>query len=179
MSGWKSVYQSLEAKYEDVMQSVETCACRAELSDRSQFLTIDRPALTNKTKLFAHLQWKSLVHFLEIADAAEIRAFVYDPSMLPLSQLNWAALPVVLNTTLQLQIAYQKFQAELPRSLKNPKRYTNVEINERWHADLFGRPATNGVCCEGDDADCRAMRPCEYLVRGFGVCLAACRAVVV
>ena len=179
MNGWKRVYRSLQSKYADVMQSVETCACGEELSDRSQFLTLDRPAITNKTKLFAHLQWKSLVHFLEIADVSEIRAFVYDPSLLPLAHLNWAALPVVLNTTLQLQVANQKFQAELPRSLKNPKRYTNVEMDERWHADLFWRSATNGVRCEGDDADCRTMRPCEYFVRGCSVCLAACRVVVV
>ena len=128
MGGWKSVYQSLEKNYEEIMESVEKWEQSGGVSDRDQFLSIDRPNITNKTKLVSHLQWKALVHFLEIADPSTIQSFVYDSSLLPLSHLNWAALPIVLNTTLQLQVAYDKFQKELPRSLKHPKQFTNVEI---------------------------------------------------
>lgn len=74
------------------------------------------------------MEWKAFIQLLEIADAAEIRSFVYDPSLLCLSHLNWAALPIVLNTTLQFQVAYEQFQKELPRSVKDPKRYTRVGI---------------------------------------------------
>lgn len=89
-------------------------------------MSLDRPSFSSGGKLLSHLQWKTLLRLLEVADVAEIRAFVYDPSLQPMTDLNASALTIVLNTTLQLQIALRSYQQALPLALKKPHDFTRV-----------------------------------------------------
>ena len=74
------------------------------MARRDRFVSLDRPAFSSGGKLLSHLQWKTLLRLLAIAEVSEIRSFVYDPSLQPMTDLNGSALTIVLNTTLQLQI---------------------------------------------------------------------------
>ena len=114
--GWKEVYRRVESQYQEVFDTVA----------KDRFMSLDRPSFSSGGKLLSHLQWKTLLRLLEVADVAEIRAFVYDPSLQPMTDLNASALTIVLNTTLQLQIALRSYQQALPLALKKPHDFTRL-----------------------------------------------------
>ena len=114
--GWREVYRRVERQYQEVFDTVE----------KDRFVSLDRPAFSSGGKLLSHLQWKTLLRLLAIAEVSEIRSFVYDPSLQPMTDLNGSALTIVLNTTLQLQITWRSYQQALPLALKKPHHFTRL-----------------------------------------------------
>ena len=141
------------------------------MARRDRFVSLDRPAFSSGGKLLSHLQWKTLLRLLAIAEVSEIRSFVYDPSLQPMTDLNGSALTIVLNTTLQLQITWRSYQQALPLALKKPHHFTRVG-NDDWFAlVVLQRSSAHNLRGEGDDHRRHAMRPDQPGLRRRRFCL--------
>ena len=75
------------------------------------------------------LEWRLLVKCLSYADDATIDRLLYQSSNL-LEGVNACATPILLNATMQLQLAYRAYTKDLPKSLQNKEDYITPYWND-------------------------------------------------
>ncbi|KAK8802626.1 hypothetical protein WA171_006302, partial [Blastocystis sp. BT1] len=98
MNGWKASYAKIQRQYQTLSEIVE----------QNQFVTIQRPVFSNLDILQCHLQWRLLLRLLYACDSQTLNQFVYANPQSTMVPLNEAVSTLIINTTLQLQIATRR-----------------------------------------------------------------------
>ena len=105
----------------------------------------------NEKKLQVQLEWKLLMKCLYYADEDTVDRLLYQSSASVLMNVNGDLMPVILNSTMQLQLAYKQYIRDMPEAEKHRERYTTL--------------------CLGD------LRRCVYSVKVLTLLLSRCRSV--
>ena len=131
---WKTAYGAMQAQYEDVFAAVEKWNCSGGLIGRKDATFVGSSMLwarrwcvsrRNWQKVESQLEWRMLVRCLSYADDATIDRLLYQSANL-LAGVNASATPILLNATMQLQLAHRAYTRDLPKSLHHEEDYLTL-----------------------------------------------------
>lgn len=123
-NNWKIRYESLLNRYETAFTAIETYRVSFRFHSRNQFHRTTFPSLSNPQRLQYHLLLKWLNTLLRVCPQTTLQTFVYQTSAFD-TCCN-AIVSILVNTTLQNQLAVKKYKQDLPNARKKWREYLTV-----------------------------------------------------